>query len=372
MNDLSIYIHIPFCKSKCGYCDFLSFAAGTGDCPPSLGTAPGNYVSALCNDIEASAAAFSEHRVVTVFFGGGTPSLLSIEQLDRIISTLQQHFAFTQMSIEANPDTVSKNYLAQLKQLGFSRISFGVQSFSDRCLEAIGRTHDAAAAKNAVKWAHEAGFDDINLDLMFALPSQSLEDFEQSLDMAAKLPITHISCYALTIEEGTAMQDFLTDESSDRQMYALAKQKLAAAGFEHYELSNWAKAGYKCQHNIGYWTGRKYLGLGLGASSYFDNKRLKKTDTLGAYVSGDFGFILQEELSHDAQMGEFMFLGLRMLEGISISGFETRFEKSVFNVFGAEILRLSKDGLLEQDGDKIRLTMRGLDIANVVFVEFLR
>ena len=379
MNNLSIYIHIPFCQSKCHYCDFLSFpldggVPDKGDCPAPLGTVPEPYAQATSQDLITSSASFTSHTISTIFFGGGTPSLLSIDQLHGILTTLQQNFTLTQntnLSIETNPETLAKPYLTDLKNLGFNRISLGVQSFNDTHLKSIGRRHSAETAINAIKWAKEAGFKDINLDLMFALPNQSVADFEKCLETAINLPITHISCYALTIEEGTPMENHITDENLDRQMYALAKEKLASAGFKHYEVSNWAKAGYECRHNTGYWTGREYLGVGLGASSYFQNKRMKKTDDLDEYTNGNFEFIVQEELDTAAKMSEFMLLGLRMSDGISASDFKARFGRDVFEVFGSQLSWLFDEALLAQEGGKIRLTSRGLDIANTVFVEFL-
>ncbi|MCL2169818.1 MAG: radical SAM family heme chaperone HemW [Defluviitaleaceae bacterium] len=369
MTDLSIYIHIPFCKSKCKYCDFLS--EGIGDCPTHLGTVPGAYIDALCRDIITSAGDFADYRVVTVFFGGGTPSLLTPPQLERVVGCLWQHFNFASdciLSIEANPDAVDIHGLIGAR---FKRVSFGVQSFNDAHLRAIGRRHSSWQAEAAVLEAYAVGLEDINIDLMFALPNQTLEDFGESLDIAINLPITHISCYALTIEEGTPMAGHVTDENLDRQMYALAQKKLADAGFVHYEVSNWARPGRECVHNVGYWTGREYLGLGLGASSYFNNKRMKKTDNLDDYIGGNFEFELIEDLSVADQMSEYVILGLRMTRGISITGFESRFGEDIFEVFGKPIKRFLSAGLLTQNGDKIALTSRGMDLANTVYTEFL-
>ena len=360
---LSIYIHIPFCKAKCGYCDFLSFAG----CEHKIN----EYADALCKDIAWSAQKFAGYSVVTVFFGGGTPSLMPHAAFEKILNALYKNFNIAQncyFSTEANPDAVD---IASLKSLGFNRISFGVQTFNDAHLKSIGRIHTAQKAKEVVAQAHELGFKDINIDLMFALPNQMLNDFDKSLQTALELPITHISCYALTIEENTPMQDFVTDENIDRKMYHLAKKRLDDAGFKHYEVSNWAKPGYECAHNTGYWTGQEYLGLGLGASSYFNNERANKTTELDEYLKGNFDFILQEKIDHIGRMGEFMFLGLRQIDGISSTEFLSRFGQSVQSVFANEIGQLLADGLIEQKDDKIRLTQRGLDIANVVFAEFL-
>jgi len=372
MTPLSIYIHIPFCRSRCFYCDFLTFDHQTNRIV--------DYAKALQADIIASGADFADYAVETVFFGGGTPSLLSLEQLGNILQTLRDNFLLSKnchMSIEANPDTVDEGYLLGLRQLGFKRISFGVQSFDDAILGHIGRVHNAETAQRVVDLAHKAGFEDISIDLIFALPHQNIDDFDKSLDIATSLPITHISCYALSVEEGTPLAtnkplvDAIASEEEDRLMYALAKEKLAKAGFLHYEISNWAKAGYQCRHNLGYWTGREYLGLGLGASSYFNNKRLKKTDCLESYINGNFTFPHIEEIDQVIQMAEFALLGLRLNEGISVTDFKNRFSKDIFEVYGKTLHQFLEQGLLIQDDDKITLTSKGLDVSNAVFCEFL-
>ncbi|MDR2167315.1 MAG: radical SAM family heme chaperone HemW [Clostridiales bacterium] len=368
---LSIYIHVPFCRRRCVYCDFLSFSG--------MEWLIESYVAALLADIAEHSAEFRDYEVITIFFGGGTPSLLKSEHFEAILREIRTNFHLSQscpISMEANPETVDEAYLLNLRNLGMSRISFGVQSFSNKNLKTLGRLHRADTAINAVKSASNAGFEDINADLIFALPNQSLADFEKDLDAALELPITHISCYALTVEEGTPLADSplaaaLPDEAADRAMYALAKQKLAAAGFAHYEISNWARAGFECRHNLGYWTGRQYLGLGLGASSYFGNRRLKKTDDLKAYIGGNFNLVLLEELSPQAQMSEFVMLGLRLTSGISIADFQTRFGQNIFDIFGQTLNKFLAEGLLQQNTNKITLTEKGIDLSNMIFSEFL-
>jgi len=335
-----------------------------------------DYVNALCKDISHKGNLLSpeNYEVVTIFFGGGTPSLLSIAQFDDVLTALRKNFIFANdayLSLEANPETVNEDYLKNLKSLGFHRISFGVQSFNDKHLATIGRVHNAQTAINVVQIAHNAGFGDINIDLIYALPHQIIDDFENCLDIALQLPITHISCYALTIEEGTPLageqcsplRNAMADEDIDRQMFALAKQKLANAGFVHYEISNWAKYGYECRHNVGYWTHRQYLGLGLGSSSFFANCRYKKTDDLQAYINGDFSLEVLEELDETALMAEKIILGLRMINGINAT--------DVKNPFDVKIKKLIRGGLLTQKGDNITLTPKGIDLSNTVFSEIL-
>jgi len=359
---LSIYIHVPFCAAKCIYCDFLSYAG----CDEGK---IGAYVAALCNDIASFGQDFDGFCVETVFFGGGTPSLLTIEQFSQILDVLHKNFFMkdAHLSLEANPDTVNTEYLKNLYKIGFRRISFGVQSFDDAHLAAIGRVHDAQSAVNAVKMAHDAGFADINLDLIYSLPHQTLADFEKCLDIALSLPITHVSCYSLTVEDGTPLADeqclplqkAMADEEADRVMFDLAVKKLALADFEHYEISNWARRGFCCRHNVGYWTHRQYVGFGLSSASFFGNKRYKKTDDIDAYIDGDFAFVLTEELDAAALATEQKILGLRMMKGIDKSLSCEKIEKFL------------RQGLLVEKDGKIALSPKGIDLSNMIFSELL-
>ena len=378
MTPLSIYIHIPFCRAKCLYCDFLSYAET--DCAAFFDSKV--YVDAVCTHIAATAADFAGYEVVTVFFGGGTPTVLAAADLARILGVLHDKFAFsaeTCVSIEANPETVDAAYLQALRHAGFSRISFGVQSFDDKHLQAIGRLHTAQRAAEAVHEAAAAGFEDINVDLMFALPHQTLADFAKCLDTAASLPITHISCYALTPEDGTPLADrpdlldAICNEETDRAMYHLAAKKLAQAGFEHYEISNWARDGKNCRHNLGYWTGRQYVGYGAGAHSLIKGRRLANTADVQGYAAGDFTQTVLEQLDLDSEMAEFVILGLRLINGIRNDEFGRRFGRglSLQDVFGDTFARLEQQGLVAVDGFGVRLTKAGLDLSNVVFAEFV-
>ena len=369
---LSIYIHIPFCLTKCLYCDFLSFDGSEDVYEP--------YVDALCRHIFTSAATFANYEVVTVFFGGGTPTILSTAQLCRILDVVCSNYSMSNsvtISTEANPETVNAVYLADLRNAGFNRISFGVQSFNDKHLAAIGRLHSAKKAAEAVRQAHQAGFDDINLDLIFALPYQAVYDFEKSLDTAVKLPITHISCYALTPEEGTPLAhrndllDAICGEETDRAMYHLAAKKLAAAGFNHYEISNWAKDGFSCHHNIGYWTGREYMGFGLGAHSFVNNSRFCNTSNLTQYIGGHFAANNIEKIDKSEAMTEFIILGLRLTKGISPAKFAALFNENLHGKYAEKLDKLHNQGLIEINSGNIRLTKKGLDLSNTVFTEFI-
>jgi len=372
---LSMYVHIPFCVSKCIYCDFLSFADyDEGKI--------GLYVAALCEDIRIFGEGFEDFDVETVFFGGGTPSLLTVAQFRQILDVIQGSFRMesAHLGLEANPDTVDDVYLRSLYQLGFRRISFGVQSFDDAHLVSIGRVHAAQTAINAVYMASDAGFVDINIDLMYSLPNQSLEDFEITLDTALSLPITHISCYALTVEGGTplggeqcsSLRDMMPNEDDDRAMFEMAVQKLSDAGFKHYEISNWARPTYGCRHNIGYWTHRQYVGFGISAASFFSNKRWKKTDSLDGYIDGDFAFKLDEELDETALMAEYVMLGLRMMDGISLLDFKIRFGVGLYaTALGERLEVFVKNGLLVKNADRLALTQEGMNLSNRIFSDII-
>ena len=372
MTPLSIYIHIPFCRAKCIYCDFLSFCDKNALMQP--------YIDALCTDIAAAAPDFANYEVVSVFFGGGTPTVLAAEQLGRIFGIVARNYCLASdvsVTTEANPETVDFPYLVQLHKTGFNRISFGVQSFDAKSLETIGRIHSPDKAVDAVNMAAKAGFEDINIDLIYALPEQSLTDFASTLDIAVKLPITHLSCYSLTAEDDTplakdmALLAAIPDEVKDRQMYHMAKEMLSAQGFSHYEISNWAKPGFSCRHNLGYWTHRQYMGFGVGAHSYVQKRRICKTNDLEAYIGGDFSCKLLEQVDKQAEMAEFMMLGLRLTQGIDAQEFAKRFSRDVFSVFAAQLERFTLQGLIEVKGDRIALTSHGIDISNTVFADFL-
>jgi len=340
------------------------------------------YVEALCADIAASAPEFAGYEVVSVFFGGGTPTVLPASQLLRIFDAAKNNYrlaADVSVTTEANPETVDFAYLAQLRQAGFNRISFGVQSFDDRELAILGRVHSAQKAVEAMHAAADAGFENINVDLMYALPHQNLTDLAFSLDIARHWPVTHVSCYALTVEEGTPLagrrssplRDAMPDEDVDRQMYQMAKELLEEQGYEHYEISNWARPGFECRHNIGYWTHRQYMGFGIGAHGFVGGRRICKTDDLRGYIGGDFACTLLEEVDKTAEMTEFMILGLRLIKGVDIEEFKARFGCGVFDVFGGKLKKFEEQKLIDIGGGKIALTPLGIDISNTLFAEFL-
>ena len=375
-----LYVHIPFCAAKCAYCDFLSFAKCNAEIEP--------YMKELLVELKGYASPSKRKRfgkkkpvdrpIDTIFFGGGTPTVVPTELLAEALGAARADFDVAEgaeITIEANPETVDYDGLCVLRQAGFNRISFGVQSFDDPLLRQIGRIHSAETAERAAIYARQAGFENINLDLMFGLPGQNMADWAATLDRAIALAPEHLSCYSLIVEESTPLGKeenlVLPDDETDRGMYAMAKERLAQAGYEQYEISNFAKPGFASRHNCMYWTGGDYIGVGLGAHSLLDDQRICNTDSLVRYLSGDYGREVLETLDVMDRRAEFMILGLRMTKGVSESEFQARFRRSFDQVFGEEIDALMREGLLEREGDWLRLTARGVDLSNRVFVRFL-
>jgi oxygen-independent coproporphyrinogen-3 oxidase len=387
MRELSIYVHVPFCVKKCLYCDFLSF--GGQD------KSQNEYFKALATEISVSSKAYKDYVVKSVFFGGGTPSFVDEKLLCGGLQAIFDNFTVdkeAEISLEVNPASAIYEKLAAYKKAGFNRISIGAQSLNDSELKLIGRAHDSKAFYETFENAKKAGFDNINVDVMSALPGQSLESYMSTLEKVVKLKPTHISAYSLIIEEGTPFYDMeleLPDEDTDRLMYHETKRYLAENGYHRYEISNYAKdgsskkgdpEGYECFHNKVYWTRGNYLGLGLGASSMVENVRWSNTRDLDEYckaLAGSSESGLQsirtdiETLSLNSQMEEYMFLGLRLVKGVSVSGFEKAFGKNMYEVYGDVIIKYTEPGLLERDGDMLRLTDAGLDVSNTVMADLL-
>jgi oxygen-independent coproporphyrinogen-3 oxidase len=365
----SIYVHIPFCVSKCGYCDFLSFAGRDG--------CYGRYTDALVKEIESKAAGFAGRRAETVFFGGGTPTVLPVSALRRVLTAISDNFDIhsgTEITTEANPDTVSFEKLADLRASGFNRISLGVQSWNDAELRALGRAHGAARAMEAFNAARRAGFRNINIDLMFALPGQSAEDWEETLRVTAGANPEHVSCYSLTIEENTPFgQNGVkpANDETDRAMYRRAAAFLAENGYKRYEISNFSKPGFECRHNKTYWERGEYLGIGLGAHSFAGGERFRNAEDIAGYTGGDFSAYEKARLSRAEEMAEFMILGLRMENGVSPARFAELFGEDVRGVYGSAVSKSMNAGLMRRRGGRLALTPLGIDLSNRVFVEFL-
>ena len=399
-RELELYIHIPVCARKCAHCDFLSFAA-----PERVYR---DYMDKLMEEICGQGPNFQEYRVSTIFVGGGTPSLLPADLIMELFATLHENFDISldaEITMEANPGTLTMEKLEVYRQSGVNRLSIGLQSADDKELKYLGRIHSYDSFLKSYQRARQAGFQNINIDLMSALPGQDVHSWKNTLKKVMMLRPEHISAYSLIIEEGTLFYERfgepqgscacgaqtaaevaaraavmtlpdLPDEDTDREMYHLTREMMAAHGYERYEISNYAKKGYECRHNTGYWTGVEYLGLGLGASSYTYGYRYHNTEDLQEYLSlnlyeGGAAARDIEELTLEDKMEEFMFVGLRMMKGVSGSEFLDRFGQNMWNVYGDALKKLEKQGLIEVEAPVVRLTELGIDVSNVVLSEFL-
>ncbi len=364
---LEIYIHIPFCRAKCGYCDFNSF-------PPCEGQAE-EYVKRLIKEIKESP--YRGEAADTVFIGGGTPSLLLPVFIEKILKAADEAFPFKagcEITMEANPESITSERLKTYLKAGVNRLSMGVQSFNDGELKILGRIHDRSRALSAYSLIREAGFKNVNLDLMFSFPSQTLESWEETLKIAVGLNPEHISAYSLIIEENTLFykkyKNYQTNEDLDRIMYRKTKEILGSAGYRRYEFSNFSKPGFESRHNIGYWKRYNYLGFGLSAHSLYNNVRFSNTDNFGEYLTGEKENY-REVLTQGDEIGEFMFLGLRLSEGISLSEFKNNFGRDIFDMFGSVIKKYTDYGFLAYDSKRLWLTEKGIDVSNTIFTDFL-
>lgn len=362
MKELELYIHIPFCISKCKYCDFLS--------APSKAEERQEYIESLCSKIRSYGAFAKAYHIVSIFMGGGTPSVLERSQTKAIFDAVYDTFYVdkdAEITIEVNPGTADEEKLILYKSLGINRLSIGLQSADDQELKMLGRIHTYEEFADTYQLARKAGFTNINVDLISAIPFQTSESFERTLRMTAELSPEHISAYSLIIEEGTPFYERygggehaeeLPDEEEERLMYEQTKTILEQYGYRRYEISNYAKEGYECRHNLGYWDRREYLGIGTGAASLVDNHR---------WVEGQD----PKELSMNEQMEEFMFLGLRKIQGVSKKRFYQMFHVELKEIYGEVIKRLCEKQLLKEDKEYVFLSDRGNDISNYVMSEFL-
>ncbi len=375
MESIGLYLHVPFCRTKCGYCDFNSYAGLDALFEP--------YVEALIREVERAAPA----RVRTVFFGGGTPTVLPVSFVERILAAVRAAVyveAGAEISCEANPGTVDRERLAALRALGVNRLSLGVQSLAPGELRLLERGHTAAQAGEALRAARAAGLDNVNLDLIYGLPGQALSSWRSGLDQALELAPDHLSLYALTVEEGTPLAAEIEagrlpepDPDLAADMYELAQDRLAAAGFVHYEISNWARRpGLECRHNLIYWRNEPYLGLGAGAHSWLGGRRWAAAARPAAYIrrvrAGEPPVESEEEIAPALEMGETMMMGLRLLdEGVAFDRFERRFGRDLRRHFAGELAELTALGLIAVYPDRVTLSARGRLLANQVFMRFL-
>ncbi len=437
-KELSIYIHIPFCVRKCFYCDFLSFPTGEVKGHPAVRKAAAScskepvrrmevscrcetaqdaieyYVNLLCREIKQSAEAYIEYQVISVFLGGGTPSLLTTEQIGRIMEAVRRHYQMmpdAEVTMEMNPGTVESGEPEQYITHGINRASIGLQSADDGELRRIGRIHDYAAFLRTYDLVRRAGLCNVNIDIMAALPGQSIVSYEQTLRRVTALAPEHISAYSLILEEGTPLYERQSEyrfpaEEENVEMDLLTRQYLADCGYYRYEISNYAREGYECRHNKVYWQRGDYVGFGPGAASMVENVRWSNPSSMESYAA----YVMRQQeaadmsaapymyegaacgqqaetarqnrskaadlphrqiLTPQEQMEEYMFLGLRMVCGVSAEAFARTFGISVEDVYGDVIGELHRQGLLVREGDRIRLTLRGLDVSNYAMAQFL-
>ena len=424
MKSISIYIHIPFCVKKCQYCDFLS--------APADSRAQEVYLRTLKQEIREQAARYREYEVQTVFIGGGTPTAVPCENLCEVLKTVFSFYRMNphaEISMEANPGTVTKEALLSYRKAGINRISIGLQSADDVELKLLGRIHTYRDFQQTYRWAQEAGFTNINLDIMSALPGQSVENYKKTLETVLSLKPQHISAYSLIVEEGTPFyekygqeseklqatgekQPDLPSEEEEREMYALTEKLLAAAGYHRYEISNYALPGRECRHNLVYWKRGNYVGFGLGAASMVENVRFENIREMQEYLAeyagmpdaepvfaevaqGDAQVLLNKQefslredthseneqelsirenvhpLSPQEQMEETMFLGLRLTEGVSKAEFHRQFGVSMEQIYGEVIRKNTAKGLLIDEAGYVCLTREGMDLSNYVMAQFL-
>ena len=373
-NYALVYVHIPFCAAKCNYCAFNS-KISTADERES-------YVDALITEIKSTS--YFLLPTPSIYFGGGTPTILTLNQLEKIFAAIQTTFNVeknSEITIEANPGTVDKNFLRGLREIGFNRLSLGVQSFNDELLKILGRIHDSKTAFETVQLAKKI-FDNISVDLMYGLPNQTLDDVKFDVETAAALDVEHISIYGLEVEPNTKFFQLnevgrlnLPTENLCADMYEFIIATLPKFGYNRYEVSNFAKIGRESRHNSGYWTGAKYFGFGAGAHSYNGQVRTSNVANVEIYIkkirAGHDVSQVEEIVTKSAAMEEFCFLGLRMTAGIDAKIFYERFGENIFDVYGKVIEKNFKLGLLQIDGDKIFLTPRGFEVSNVVLADFL-
>jgi oxygen-independent coproporphyrinogen-3 oxidase len=370
----SLYIHIPFCKKKCAYCDFISYEKQEELIP--------GYIDALKKESKYISDLYKKPVIETVFIGGGTPTLLDEKAFSEIFSMIRRDYDTSKLSevtVEANPGTVTKEKLEHLIKLGANRISIGAQSFRDNLLKGLGRIHNSIEITEAFHMARDAGFKNINLDLMFNLPGEKDGDWLYSLNEAIKLRPEHISTYNLQIEEGTPffMREAggelkLADDGVELKLYQQAISTLKENRYEHYEISNFARTGFECKHNITYWKMTDYIGLGAGAHSFIGGVRYASNEKLETYINND---IMSHRSSHKntgkESMSEMMFLGLRMIKGLRIAEFKKMFGIDIQEIYGSEIEGLLASGMISVSKENILLTEKGLYLANEVFKEFL-
>jgi oxygen-independent coproporphyrinogen-3 oxidase len=374
-QDIALYIHIPFCRHKCNYCSFVSYEHREADMPA--------YLRAL--GIELSLQTAGE-RLQSIYFGGGTPSLLSTVQIGGILTDIQRLFSVretAEITIEANPGTVNLEYLSDIRKVGINRLSLGIQSLNDVELAMMGRIHNGDEAQESIRLARLAGFANLNLDLIYGLPGQSLQDWQHTLDAVAAAGAEHLSVYGLSLEPETPLWQAIQqkqlpaiDPDLSADQYELAEDILETYGYKHYEISNWARPGYECRHNLAYWQNQPYLGAGVAAHSFIKGHRLANTGSLDKYLAAfpdnpAAARDMDEEISPQLQLAEAAIMGLRLCDGLSLDWILLHFGVDLLEYYEQPVAEMVEAGLLEQTGRQLRLTRRGRLLSNEVFWRLL-
>ena len=392
---LSIYVHIPFCKHKCMYCDFLSFADSTS-------TMQIQYINALMSEIRMYKPFADRYSIKTIYIGGGTPSVLDEAMIGKILDTIYHIFKvdrFPEITIEVNPGTIKYTDMIAYREYGINRISIGLQSADSELLGRLGRIHSYEEFLQGYESARRAGFENVSVDIMSGLPGQDVHTLVDTLTKVAENVPEHISVYSLQVEKGTPLYerqdilDMIPDENVDRDMYMMTKKILKSYGYNRYEISNYSKPGYESRHNTVSWTGGQYIGLGLGASSYFKGQRFSNIRDINNYI--DICEDIREELTKDVdrnrlydnatsilrtnvetiyidnRIEEFMYLGLRMMAGVSRDEFKERFGRDMFEIYGPVINKYADQGYMKVDENRVRLTDAGIDVSNYILADFI-
>lgn len=378
MKKLGIYIHIPFCKQKCNYCDFYSIKWDD--------ESENKYIESIINEIKSYKDKFCGNYIAdTIFFGGGTPSIIKPENLGRIIDCLRDVIGIhkqSEISMEANPNTLTSERLKSYKQIGINRLSIGIQSLNDEILKKIGRIHNSTEALETIDRAKSMGFENINADVMFNIPGQTVNDIEETISKIIDRGVKHISFYSLKLEKGTPMYSMeknnkiiMPDEEVEREMYYAGRNIMEKNNLFQYEISNFALKGYECRHNLKYWNQEEYIGLGPSAHSFLNNTRYSNPSDLKLYCDNSmpnkFDRIIQEELGNDDLMFEYIMLHLRLTEGVNVIDFKNKFSYDFMEKYKMQVDYLVKNNLIEIENDIVRLTKKGMDISNYVIEEFM-
>lgn len=384
MKELGIYVHIPFCKQKCSYCDFISYW--------DKNDLVEKYIEVLKQEIKTNTEDVSKYEISTIYIGGGTPSYIESKHIEEILKTIKKKYNVSknaEITIEVNPGSATKEKLECYAEAGINRISIGLQSCNNNLLKMIGRIHTYEDFLSTYKLAREVGFKNINVDLMIGLPNQTLEDVKKSLEEIIKLNPEHISVYSLIVEEGTPIEKKivkgelkLPNEELERKEYWEVKRTLESSGYKHYEISNFAKRGYESKHNLNCWEQKEYLGFGVAAHSYMNGVRYSNVEHIEEYLKKEMGSekcevgkntsnIIHEIQTEENKKKEYMLLGLRKIDGIKISSFKNKFGCNPIMEFKNELNKLVQEKLIEIDLDQIKLTKKGIDLANIVWEEFI-